>query len=65
MFDREMEKVSDKKTYERVIYIDLSKAFDTTNQIALIAKLNAYGFSCVWILKFIKITLKIVCKERK
>ena len=34
----------DKKGYARAVIINLSKAFDTTNQELLLAKLNDYVF---------------------
>ena len=35
----------DKGQYTSVMYMDLSKAFDTINHGLLLAKLKAYGFS--------------------
>ena len=35
----------DKKKYARVVFMDLSQAFNTSNHEVLIAKLHAYGFS--------------------
>ena len=42
----------DQKGYTGAVLVDLSKAFDTINQVLLIAKLHAYGFS--------KISVKII-----
>ena len=42
----------DQKGYTGAVLVDLSKAFDTINQVLLIAKLHAYGFS--------KVSVKII-----
>ena len=43
--DRKLEKQLDNGEKVRVIFMDLSKAFDTINHSLLLAKLKACGFS--------------------
>ena len=45
MMSERWEQAIDKGEYISVMYMDLYKAFDTTNHDLLLAKLRAYGFS--------------------
>ena len=45
LYARKMEKHTRRRQTSSVVFMDLSKVFDTINHVLVIAKLDTYGFS--------------------